>query len=158
MLFILLHGFILYYKQTKEKNTNYTYTNISSIKNIVFFLTFSVLLADFHLLSYLSLVPAPPPHPHAPNLLSCCDKDRQFPRFLHHWAWLSLSAVIHGDRFSLRRLKTQFATHSLDLSLWPPPPHGTKIMSCLPVCADDPSDLQTIAVNHTSCCLEVSLV
>lgn len=58
----LLHGFILLLQTKKKKNTQIPHILIIfSIKNLVFFLTFSVLLADFHLLSSLSLVP-PPTH------------------------------------------------------------------------------------------------
>lgn len=143
----LLHGFILLLQTNKEKNTNSTYTNIFSIKNIVFFLTFSVLLADFHLLSYLSPVPAPHPtlphpHPHAPNLLSCCDKDRQFPRFLHHWAWFESICCHSWWSFFTETLENAVRySQSRPEPLTPLPlvPHGSKIISCLPACTDDMS-------------------
>lgn len=67
-----------------------------------------------------STLPAPSPPPSHTHLLSCCDKDRQFPRFLHHWVWMSLSAVVRGDRFHWDVLKTQCAALFLDSNLWPP--------------------------------------
>lgn len=139
----LLHGFILLLQTNKEKNTNSTYTNIFSIKNIVFFLTFSVLLADFHLLSYLSPVPAPHPtlpHPHAPNLLSCCDKDRQFPRFLHHWAWFESICCHSWWSFFTETLENAVCfSQSRPEPLTPSPSSLTAARSSLVCLADDMS-------------------
>lgn len=115
-----------YYKQRKKDTQIPHILIIFSIKNLVFFLTFSVLLADFHLLSFLSLVP-PPTHPPT-HLLSCYDKDRRFPCFLHPRAWMSLSAVIHGDHFSLSRLRTQCVTLE---SRRQPLTHSREFIFCL---------------------------
>lgn len=125
----LLHGIILLLLKIQQHKFH-IYTNIFSIKNIVFFLTFSVLLADFHLL--LSFSPVYPPSPSPPLLLhphptsSHCDIDRRFPRFRHHRAWMSLSTVVHGVCFTLK--KCSMLWHSLGLK---PLTRGSNVYSFL---------------------------
>lgn len=82
---------LYYFYQQTRKQTQIPQILIFFNKEYSVFLTFSVLLAGFHLLSSLSLDPTCPPSPALPSpppshthLLSRCDKDRQFPRFLHH--------------------------------------------------------------------------
>lgn len=127
MLFIFVAWIYTIFTNKQKKRTQIPQILIFFNKEYSVFLTFSVLLAGFHLLSSLSLnptcplpcpaLPSPPPsHTHLP---SRCDKDRQFPRFLHQRVWMGLSAVVRGDRFHRDLLKRQCAALALDSILWP---------------------------------------
>lgn len=120
-----------YYKQTRKKH-KFHITNIFNKEYSVF--------PNLQCAScWFPFIVLPLPCPYLPpstptHLLSHCDKDRQFPRFLHHRAWMSLSAVIHGDRFSLRHLKNAVCYLQCRLG---PLTHGNKVISCLPGNTDD---------------------
>lgn len=76
----LYYLFIYFYKQPR-KRTQIPQLLIFFNKEYSVFLTFSVLLAGFHLLSSLFLIPTFPPsllpslHPHTPTSSSRCDKE-----------------------------------------------------------------------------------
>lgn len=145
----LLHGFILLLQTTKKENTNSTYTNIFSIKNIVFFLTFSVLLADFHLLSSLSLVPtcppSPPLHPHAPTSSPAVTKIDNFHASSitgPEWVYLLSFMVIVFTK------TLENAVCYLQIRL-EPLTHSSEVIYRLPSCTDDLSSYHW--KNHTAC-------
>lgn len=127
-----------YYKQTRKKTQipqiliffNKEYSVFPNLQCASCWFPFIVLPLPCPLSA-----PPPPSPPSTPvptnpptHLLSCCDKDRRFPRLLHRRA-LNESICCHSWwSFSLRRLKTQCATCSLDSE---PLTHGSKVISCL---------------------------
>lgn len=115
----------------KQERTQIPQILIFFNKEYSVFLTFSVLLAGFHLLSSLSLVPTCPPrlplHPHTPTSSPAVTKIGNFHTSSITGSEWSLSAVL---RFHWEVLKIQCAALVLDPNLWPPPPTPGRSSPC----------------------------